>query len=357
MKGMEAMKILVTGGAGFIGSALIRHLIGETPHSVVNVDKLTYASNLDSLAPVGDSPKYSFEKADICDGPRILDIFSSHQPDAVIHLAAETHVDRSIDGPATFIETNIVGTAQLLESALEYWRGLDQGRRAAFHFHHVSTDEVFGSLGPEGAFSETSPYDPSSPYAASKASADHLVRAWRRTYGLAVVLSNCSNNYGPYQFPEKLIPLMIVKALAGEALPVYGDGQQVRDWLHVDDHARGLVSVLTEGRPGESYNIGGGAEKTNLEVVQAVCSILDELSPAADAKPYSDRISFVEDRPGHDKRYAMDSSKISRELGWRPLHDFDSGLKATVQWYLDNRDWWESLISERYCGERLGKVE
>ncbi len=348
------MKILVTGGAGFIGSAMVRHLIGETGHSVVNVDKLTYASSLEALSSVEDPARYAFEKVDIRDGAALADVFRNHQPDAVMHLAAETHVDRSIDGPEIFVDTNIVGTGQLLETARAYWSKLAPERREAFRFHHVSTDEVFGSLGAEGKFSETTPYDPSSPYAASKAAADHLVRAWHRTYGLPVVLSNCSNNYGPYQFPEKLIPLMIIKALNGEPLPVYGDGSNVRDWLHVEDHARGLLSVLERGRLGESYNIGGSGERRNIEVVEAICGAVDELAPAEDGKPRRDLIEFVKDRPAHDKRYAMDASKAMAELEWRPLHDIESGLLETVRWYLDNRAWWEPLMREHYSGERLG---
>ena len=351
---MTGMKILVTGGAGFIGSAMVRHLIGETGHSVVNVDKLTYASSLESLSSVEDSARYAFEKVDIRDGAALADVFRNHQPDALMHLAAETHVDRSIDGPEIFVDTNIVGTGQLLETARVYWSKLAPERREAFRFHHVSTDEVFGSLGAEGKFSETTPYDPSSPYAASKAAADHLVRAWHRTYGLPVVLSNCSNNYGPYQFPEKLIPLMIIKALNGESLPVYGDGSNVRDWLHVEDHARGLLSVLERGRLGESYNIGGSGERRNIEVVEAICSAVDELAPAEDGKPRRDLIEFVKDRPAHDKRYAMDASKAMAELAWRPLYDIESGLLETVRWHLDNRAWWEPLMRERYSGERLG---
>jgi len=350
----QSLKILVTGGAGFIGSAMIRHLIGETGHSVVNVDKLTYASSLESLSSVEGSPRYAFEKVDICDNAALAIVFRNHKPDAVMHLAAETHVDRSIDCPKIFVNTNIVGTGQLLETARVYWSKLAPERREAFRFHHVSTDEVFGSLGAEGTFSETTPYDPSSPYAASKAAADHLVRAWHRTYGLPVVLSNCSNNYGPYQFPEKLIPLMIIKALNGEPLPVYGDGSNVRDWLHVEDHARGLLSVLERGRLGESYNIGGGGERRNIVVVEAICSALDELAPAEDGKPRRDLIQFVKDRPAHDKRYAIDASKAMTELEWRPLHDVESGLLETVRWHLDNRAWWEPLMRERYSGDRLG---
>ena len=318
------------------------------------MDKLTYASSLESLSAVKDSPRYAFEKVDICDGQALARIFRHHQPNAVMHLAAESHVDRSIDGPKTFINTNIAGTGQLLEAARAYWADLPPKDRDAFRFHHISTDEVFGSLGAQGRFSETSPYDPSSPYAASKAAADHLVRAWHRTYGLPVVLSNCSNNYGPHQFPEKLIPLMIIKALAGEPLPVYGDGSNVRDWLHVEDHARGLLCVLERGRPGESYNIGGIGERRNIEVVEAICAALDDLSPAKDGKPHRDLIKFVNDRPGHDLRYAIDATKAMTELDWRPQHEVESGIMETVRWYLNNRDWWEPLMGDRYHGERLG---
>ncbi len=349
------MKILLTGGAGFIGSAVCRFLIGETTASVVNVDKLTYAANLASLAPIADNPRYRFVKADICDRPRIEALFDEVRPDAVLHLAAESHVDRSIEGPDAFIRTNIEGTFTLLDVAHHYWRALEGPRREAFRFHHVSTDEVFGSLGPEGAFLETTPYDPSSPYSASKAASDHLVRAWHRTYGLPAVISNCSNNYGPYHFPEKLIQLIILNALDGKPLPVYGKGDNVRDWLYVEDHARALWLVLTRGTPGESYNVGGSGERRNIDVVRTVCAILDELRPAG--RPHERLITFVADRPGHDLRYAIDAGKIARELGWAPRETFESGLRRTVQWYLDNPAWWQPLRERVYGGERLGLLK
>ncbi len=327
------MKILVTGGAGFIGSAVIRHIIRNTADSVVNLDKLTYAGNLESLAEVSASERYAFEQVDICDRSAVERVFREHQPDAVMHLAAESHVDRSIDGPAAFIETNIVGTYTLLEAARQYWQGLDEVRKATFRFHHISTDEVYGDLeGPEDLFTETTPYAPSSPYSASKASSDHLVRAWRRTYGLPTLVTNCSNNYGPYHFPEKLIPLMILNALEGKPLPVYGKGNQVRDWLYVEDHARALYKVVTEGEVGETYNIGGHNEKQNIEVVHTLCGLLDELRPRADGSSYRSLITHVQDRPGHDLRYAIDASKIQRELGWTPEETFDSGIRKTVEW-------------------------
>ncbi len=347
------MKLLVTGGSGFIGSAVVRMIVGQTGHEVVNVDALTYAAAPGTLTAVEGSPRYRFERADIRDPAAVERIVRDHRPDAIMHLAAETHVDRSIGTPLAFVETNVTGTAVLLDVAYRYWRDLDEGRRGGFRFHHVSTDEVFGSLGERGAFSETTPYAPNSPYAASKAAADHLVRAWHRTYGLPVVLSNCSNNYGPYQFPEKLIPLMILKAVAGEPLPVYGDGRQRRDWLHVDDHARALLEVLVRGRIGESYNIGGHGERENIEVVHAVCDALDELRPLA-GRSRRALISFVPDRPGHDRRYAIDCGKVSGELGWAPQHSFERGLRATVTWYLANEAWWRPLVRERYRGERLG---
>src|SRR5580700_10852197 len=337
----RAMKVLVTGGAGFIGSAVCRLFVGELGLTVLNVDKLTYAANLASLRPIEHSPLYSFRRGDICDRPMMAALFQEFAPDAVLHLAAESHVDRSIDGPGEFIRTNIDGTYALLETALDYWRGLARTRAKAFRFHHVSTDEVFGSLGARGKFTETSRYKPSSPYSASKAASDHLVRAWHETYGLPVILSNCSNNYGPYHFPEKLIPLAILKALHGEPVPVYGKGDNVRDWLYVDDHARALHAVLTAGRPGESYNIGSDGERTNLEVVTAICALLDELAPQSPHRPHQQLINFVADRPGHDRRYAMDATKIRQELGWQPRENFDSGLRKTVAWYLDNRWWWE----------------
>jgi dTDP-glucose 4,6-dehydratase len=349
------MRILVTGGAGFIGSAVCRHLIRNTGHSVVNVDKLTYAANLSSLEPVADDPRYRFVRLDICNREAMLALMREAGIDAVMHLAAESHVDRSIDGPAAFIETNIVGTYQLLEAAREYWSGLPADRKAAFRFHHVSTDEVYGSLPLEsGLFSEETPYAPSSPYSASKAASDHLVNAWWHTYGLPVVLSNCSNNYGPYHFPEKLVPLMILNALHDMPLPVYGNGANVRDWLFVEDHARALELVLTRGRPGESYNVGGNSERTNLEVVEAVCDLVDARRPRPGGGSRRDLITFVADRPGHDLRYAIDASKIRRELGWAPAQTFESGLAATVDWYLDNERWWRPIREGRYTGERLG---
>lgn len=344
------MKIIVTGGAGFIGSAVIRHLIKNTDHQVINLDKLTYAGNLESLREVSDSPRYHFEQADICDREAIERIFTTHQPDAIMHLAAESHVDRSIDGPAAFIQTNIFGTYTLLEAARSRSR-----ENPDFRFHHISTDEVYGDLElDDSLFTEETPYDPSSPYSASKASSDHLVRAWQRTYGLKTLITNCSNNYGPYHFPEKLIPLVILNALEGKQLPVYGKGEQVRDWLYVEDHAQALCTVLLEGKPGETYNIGGHNEKKNIEVVRGICSILDELAPAKGSiKSYSELISFVADRPGHDLRYAIDAGKIGRELGWKPAETFASGLRKTVQWYLDNKWWWEPL-REKYQRQRLG---
>ena len=347
-------KVLVTGGAGFIGSAVARLLAGELGVAVVVVDKLTYAANLASLAPLEGSPLYAFERADIGDRAAMDAILRRHRPGAILHLAAESHVDRSIDGPGDFIRTNIVGTWTLLEAARSYRGELEGAERAGFRFHHVSTDEVFGSLGAAGAFTEETRYDPRSPYSASKASSDHLVRAWGETYGLPVVLSNCSNNYGPRQFPEKLVPLMILKGLRGEALPVYGKGENVRDWLHVEDHARALWLVLAEGRTGESYNVGGGAERRNIDVVEGVCALLDELAPRPDGAPHARLIAHVADRPGHDFRYAIDAAKIRRELGWRPRESFESGLRKTVEWYLANRDWWEPILEGRYGGERLG---
>jgi dTDP-glucose 4,6-dehydratase len=339
-------KILVTGGAGFIGSAVVRQFIGETDCAVVNVDKLTYAGNLLSLAAVDQSPRYFFEHVDICDVAEMGRVFAQHRPDAVMHLAAESHVDRSISGPAAFIQTNIVGTYTLLEAARNYWAGLGAERKRAFRFHHISTDEVYGSLGDRGYFAETTPYQPNSPYSASKASSDHLVRAWHHTYGLPVVTTNCSNNYGPYHFPEKLIPLMILNALGGKPLPIYGKGDNVRDWLYVEDHALALRLVLERGSVGEVYNIGGWNEKTNLEVVRAVCKILDELHPQG--APHDRLIAYVADRPGHDKRYAIDAGKIERELGWRPQETFESGLRKTVEWYLANGSWVSSVTSGEY---------
>ena len=348
------MKLLVTGGAGFIGSAVIRYLLEETEVRVVNLDKLTYAASLESLDPVRANPRYSFVQMDICDGAALASLFEAEQPDAVMHLAAESHVDRSIDSAAAFIETNIIGTYRLLEVALDYWRGLPAERRASFRFHHVSTDEVFGSLGSEGLFTEDSPYQPNSPYSASKASADHLVRAWHHTHGLPVVTSNCSNNYGPYQFPEKLIPVMILNGLAWKPLPVYGRGENVRDWLFVEDHARALWAVLRRGSLGQTYNVGGLNEVKNLTVVEMVCDALDRLAPSGDGRRRRELIRFVEDRPGHDLRYAIDPAKIRRELGWTPQETFETGLQRTVAWYLDNGDWWRAIQARGHDGSRLG---
>ena len=346
-------KILVTGGAGFIGSAVVRLLVGKG-YEVVNVDKLTYSGNLDSLREVEAASNYRFHQADIGDAARMAEIFAAEQPDAVMHLAAESHVDRSIDGPAAFVETNVVGTFRLLDVALDYWRTLDDVRREAFRFHHVSTDEVFGSLTPSGgAFTEQTPYDPSSPYSASKAAADHFIRAWHRTYGLPIVLSSCSNNYGPYHFPEKLVPLTILNAIESRPLPVYGKGENVRDWLYVEDHARALELILTLGRIGESYNVGGRSERTNLQVVETIGDILDRKRPL-DGRSHRELIQFVADRPGHDLRYAIDSAKIECELGWHPVESFESGIDRTVDWYLDNEWWWRPIRDRKYAGERLG---
>jgi dTDP-glucose 4,6-dehydratase len=354
--------IVVTGGAGFIGSAVVRHLIERTPHRVVNVDILTYAGNLDSLESVATSPRYAFERVDICDGPALRRVFSEHSPDAVLNLAAESHVDRSIEGAAEFVRTNVVGTYTLLEAAREWWEGLDGAGRGSFRFHHVSTDEVYGDLpaDPSVRFTEATPYAPSSPYSASKAGSDHLVRAWHRTYGLPTLVTSCSNNYGPYQFPEKLIPHMILNALSGRPLPVYGDGQQVRDWLHVEDHARALVRVLEAGAVGETYNIGGQNERTNLSVVEEICDVLEAM--ACDRRlggvaRYHDLIEFVRDRPGHDRRYAIDAGRIERELGWRPAETFETGLAMTVRWYLENEGWWRRVLSGSYRLERIGAVD
>ncbi|WP_447529201.1 dTDP-glucose 4,6-dehydratase [Vreelandella sp. TE19] len=387
---MKTKTFLITGGAGFIGSAVVRELIQNSAHHVVNVDKLTYAGNLESLGHIANSERYTFEQADICDAPAMRRLFETHQPDVVMHLAAESHVDRSIDGPAEFIQTNVVGTTVLLEAARSYWNTLEGERKEDFRFHHISTDEVYGDLAEPGSkgeeitgtpftshhslFTEQTPYAPSSPYSASKASSDHMVRAWQRTFGLPTLITNCSNNYGPYHFPEKLIPLIILNALAGKPLPVYGDGQQVRDWLYVEDHARALIKVATEGQVGETYNIGGHNEQTNLHVVETICEILDELMPPKEDasihdspltthhSPFTNHdshkrlITFVTDRPGHDLRYAIDASKIERELGWVPQETFETGLRKTVQWYLDNETWWKRVQDCSYQGERLGSL-
>jgi len=354
MTDQKPLRILVTGGAGFIGSALVRHLVRDTPHEVLNLDKLTYAGNLASLEPIANAPRYSFVQADICDAAAVAKAIADYRPDVITHLAAESHVDRSIDGPAEFIQTNVVGTFTMLSAALEHWRTLDEEAKAAFRFHHISTDEVFGSLGEDGFFTEETPYDPHSPYSASKASSDHLVRAWHDTYGLPVLITNCSNNYGPYHFPEKLIPLMIIKALAGDALPVYGQGLNVRDWLFVEDHARALTRVFERGVPGQSYIIGGRAERKNIEVVTRICETLDAIRPRGDGRSYKDQLTYVADRPGHDHRYAIDPGKIERELGWTAQESFDSGIERTIRWYLDNEEWWRPLVEEKGAIKRVG---
>jgi dTDP-glucose 4,6-dehydratase len=348
------LRILVTGGAGFIGSALIRHLIANTEHEVLNLDKLTYAGDLRSLSAAASSNRYGFAQGDICDAAAVRAALADFRPEVVTHLAAESHVDRSIDGPADFIQTNVVGTFTMLSEVLAYWKGLEGAARERFRFHHISTDEVFGSLGDTGFFTEATAYDPRSPYSASKASSDHLVRAWRHTYGLPTLITNCSNNYGPYHFPEKLIPLMIIKGLAGEPLPVYGQGLNIRDWLYVDDHARALTRVFEAGKPGESYIIGGRAERTNLDVVHVICDTLDRLRPRGDGKSRREQITYVADRPGHDHRYAIDPSKLERELGWKAQESFETGIARTVQWYLDHEAWWRPILDRTYSGQRLG---
>ena len=344
--------ILVTGGAGFIGSAVVRQLLKEGASRVVNLDKLTYAANLASIPGAEADPRYALEKVDICDAAEVARVFATHKPDAVMHLAAESHVDRSIDGPGAFIHTNFIGTFNLLQAALGHWRALEGAKKDAFRFLHVSTDEVYGSLGPTGAFTESTRYDPHSPYSASKASSDHLARAWFDTYGLPVIVTNCSNNYGPYQFPEKLIPLMVLKAMQGEKLPVYGKGDNIRDWLYVEDHAAALRLAVSRGRPGETYNIGGRAEMQNIEVVRTICRLVDEMRPGN--RPREELITYVADRPGHDQRYAIDAAKIERELGWKPSLTFDDGIRRTVEWYLTQESWWRPILDGRYQGDRLG---
>jgi dTDP-glucose 4,6-dehydratase len=349
----RGITFFVTGGAGFIGSAVVRHLLDETEARVVNIDKLTYASSLNSILPVNTHPRYHFARVDICDGLRLRKLFDDYNPQYVMNLAAESHVDRSIDGPADFIQTNIVGTFTLLQEALRYWRNLDRCAQQRFRFHHISTDEVYGSLGSDGLFTEATPYAPNSPYSASKASSDHLVRAWRETYGLPTVITNCSNNYGPYHFPEKLIPHTIIRGLAERTLPVYGNGENVRDWLYVDDHARALTLVVERGGVGETYNIGGREEYRNIEVVRQICRLLDDFAPSSNGSR-EELIRFVTDRPGHDRRYAIDPSKIERELGWCAAETFETGLAKTVRWYIDNRSWWQSILDRGYKAERLG---
>lgn len=348
------MRVLITGGAGFIGSALVRHLIGNSDYEVLNFDKLTYAGSLSTVAAVAGNHRYRFVRGDICDARAVKSAIEGFRPDVITHLAAESHVDRSIDGPGTFIQTNLVGTYTMLAEARDYWRSLTGTAQERFRFHHISTDEVYGSLGDSGFFTEDTPYDPRSPYSASKAGSDHLVSAWGHTYGLPVLITNCSNNYGPYHFPEKLIPLIIARALAGDDLPVYGQGDQVRDWLYVDDHVRALQIVFERGAVGRAYNIGGNNERRNIEVVRTLCAILDRLEPRADGRSYADQIAFVADRPGHDKRYAIDASRIRDELGWVPQESFETGIEKTVRWYLDNKPWWRSIIADRQADRRRG---
>ena len=351
------MRIFVTGGAGFIGSALVRHLIDHSEHEVLNFDKLTYAGTLSTVERVAQSNRYRFVRGDICDAETVRATITDFRPDIVTHLAAESHVDRSIDGPGAFVQTNMVGTYTMLAEAHAYWLGLEDQAKATFRFHHISTDEVYGSLGPTGLFTEDTPYDPRSPYSASKAGSDHLVSAWGHTFGLPVLISNCSNNYGPYHFPEKLIPLMIVRALAGASLPVYGNGDQVRDWLYVEDHVRALRAIFERGQTGRTYNVGGNNEKQNLEVVKTVCTILDRLEPRADGRSYATQITYVADRPGHDKRYAIDASRIRDELGWVPAETFETGIEKTVVWYLNNQKWWQAIVAEHQADQRRGIAE